>query len=109
MKQKRLDLAEKEVVFLMLTIIKYIKIKLTLALCFFQYTYLMSKWTGEDGPQFHDDAGNVLTVPVKAVTSERTVVTTKNICATDDSDRVQDELSEQIANSRSRVSLANIM
>jgi hypothetical protein len=61
----------------------------------------MSKLAGKNGQHVR---GNSPAVPVKPITTERTVVT--NMCAAEDrSDCGQDELSEQIANSRSRVSL----
>ncbi len=63
----------------------------------------MSKLAGKDSQHVR---GNASTVPVKPTTTERTLLTATNMCAVEDeSDCGHDELSEQIANSRCRVSL----
>ena len=62
----------------------------------------MSKLTSKDTQPIH---GNSPGLPVKPKTAERSVFPATNICdAEDGSDCGQDELTEQIANSRSRVS-----
>lgn len=74
--------------------------------CPFQYIYLMSKLTGKDAQPIR---GNSPSLPIKPKTAERTVLPAMNICDVEDSsDCGQDELTEQIASSRSRVSLKHV-
>ncbi|XP_028397607.1 protein KIBRA-like [Dendronephthya gigantea] len=76
MKQKRLHLAEEE------------------------YMYFMSKLACKDGQHIR---GNLPVLPVKPIATGRPVVTQSARTCEERNDCDQDELSEQIANSRSRV------
>ena len=66
-----------------------------------KYTYLMSKLDDMDGQHIRDNSS---AMPVKhVVTTGRPLRTAMTICGAEE-DCDQDGLSEQIANSRSRVS-----
>ena len=66
----------------------------------------MSKLAGKDGPH---GRSNALAPPVKSATTERALLTSANMCpAEDNRDGAHDELSEQIANSRCRVSVMHL-
>lgn len=68
---------------------------------FLQYMYFMSKLAGKDGQHIRE---KFPVIPMKPIATGRPVITQSARICEDRNDCDQDELSEQIANSRSRVS-----